>query len=137
MKHWPWSKCDKTLADAGFELKLLPGARSDIMTFKTNSNSLNQAKLVALEKDLKENLIQLGPIQHTQATQAHNINQTQPDFGIDTLNPTHSGVNAGSHPNNSIDTLNQNTSSFNRHNTNIIEPHRNTHNLDPSSSGNM
>ncbi|EGG09328.1 uncharacterized protein MELLADRAFT_96268 [Melampsora larici-populina 98AG31] len=57
LKNWPWSKCDKTLADAGYKLKLLPGARSDINTFKTTSKALNQAKLVSIKKDLQENLI--------------------------------------------------------------------------------
>ncbi|KAH9808236.1 hypothetical protein DFH28DRAFT_1088045 [Melampsora americana] len=59
LKHWPWSKCDATLAAAGYELKLLPGARSVEETFKTCSSQLNQAKLVALNEDLKDNLIQL------------------------------------------------------------------------------
>ncbi|KAH9809626.1 hypothetical protein DFH28DRAFT_1086086 [Melampsora americana] len=59
LNHWPWSRCDKTLGDLGFELKLLPGARSQLATFKTPSNTLNQAKLLALESDLNDNMIHL------------------------------------------------------------------------------
>ncbi|EGG02141.1 uncharacterized protein MELLADRAFT_91633 [Melampsora larici-populina 98AG31] len=59
LRHWPWSKCDVTLNDAGYQLKLLPGARSVEQTFKEPSINLNRAKLLALEADLKDNLIQL------------------------------------------------------------------------------
>ncbi|KAH9812909.1 hypothetical protein DFH28DRAFT_1061113 [Melampsora americana] len=59
LKNWPWSRCDKVLSEAGFEVRLLPGARSQLQTLKTPSAKLNQAKLLALDSDLKENLIQL------------------------------------------------------------------------------
>ncbi|KAH9807942.1 hypothetical protein DFH28DRAFT_1227738 [Melampsora americana] len=59
LRNWPWSKCNATLNDAGFELKLLPGARSLEKTFKEPSSNLNRPKLLALKADLKEKLIQL------------------------------------------------------------------------------
>ncbi|KAH9806697.1 hypothetical protein DFH28DRAFT_1102191 [Melampsora americana] len=59
LAHWPWTNCDSTLGNLGFKLKLLPGARSQLQTFKTPSNQLNQARLLALEADLQENMIQL------------------------------------------------------------------------------
>ncbi|KAH9816174.1 hypothetical protein DFH28DRAFT_891715, partial [Melampsora americana] len=55
----PWSNCDKVLSDAGFELKLLPGARTSETTLKTPSSALNHAKALALDQDLKEHLLQL------------------------------------------------------------------------------
>ncbi|KAH9820074.1 hypothetical protein DFH28DRAFT_885823 [Melampsora americana] len=135
LKHWPWSNCDKTLAHAGYELKLLPGAKSDIMTLKTNSNSLNQAKLLALEKDLKEHLVQLVPIQRTQAQAipiSHN-DQTQIDPHVTQHGNNQSQVNATSDRINST-TLDLNfNESFNRVNTNIIDPCT----VDPSLYGNM
>ncbi|KAH9810861.1 hypothetical protein DFH28DRAFT_1064254 [Melampsora americana] len=69
--HWPWSNCDSTLAALGFELRLLPGARSKLETFKTPSNQLNQAKLLALQADLKESLIQLVRPSLANVTQTH------------------------------------------------------------------
>ncbi|KAH9824285.1 hypothetical protein DFH28DRAFT_1017572 [Melampsora americana] len=133
LKHWPWSKCDQTLADAGYELKLLPGARTLPETLKTSSNSLNQAKLVALEKDLKEHLIQLVSISRPQQTQLTNgpqvtqftNNQTQPD--VTQLNISANRVN-GTQSDLSGDTLNLGLFDFSRINTNIIEPRT----LDPS-----
>ncbi|KAH9820747.1 hypothetical protein DFH28DRAFT_1218169 [Melampsora americana] len=59
LEKWPWSNCDKVLSDAGVELRLLPGARSDITTLKTPSARLNHTKVLALDNDLKQNLIQL------------------------------------------------------------------------------
>ncbi|KAH9816604.1 hypothetical protein DFH28DRAFT_1056365 [Melampsora americana] len=59
LAKWPWSNCDKVLSDAGFELKLLPGARTAETTLKTPSSALNHAKALALDQDLKEHLLRL------------------------------------------------------------------------------
>lgn len=77
LKHWPWSRCDSTLAEAGYELKLLPNARSDEETFKTSSSKLNCAKVAALEADLRDHMIQSIPIRRSQPPQLTNrLDQT-------------------------------------------------------------
>ncbi|KAH9812832.1 hypothetical protein DFH28DRAFT_1084203 [Melampsora americana] len=73
LKHWPWSKCDATLKEAGFQLELLKGARLVEGTFKVSSSNLNRAKLLALESNLQNNFIYLAPI--NQSTTAPNQNQ--------------------------------------------------------------
>ncbi|KAH9807540.1 hypothetical protein DFH28DRAFT_1089350 [Melampsora americana] len=89
LKHWPWSRCDATLAAAGYELKLLPGARSVEETFKTCSSQLNQAKLVALNEDLKDNLIQLVRIERPQAYRIDTRTDQTTHIDIDRLNDTY------------------------------------------------
>ncbi|KAH9821122.1 hypothetical protein DFH28DRAFT_1079218 [Melampsora americana] len=101
LKHWPWSNCDKVLADAGYELNLLPGARTLPSTLKTSSNYLNQAKLVALEQDLKEHLIHAN-------ISPNGINEGR-DLAADTLD------------NNCLNDILNQTYNFTRVNTNIIE----------------
>ncbi|KAH9820985.1 hypothetical protein DFH28DRAFT_883738, partial [Melampsora americana] len=132
LKNWPWSKCDNTLAEAGYELKLLPGSRSDINTFKTSSNSLNQAKLVAMDKDLKEHLIQLVPIQRSEENQVRSQTQgsnNQPNISLNRNRALNTSNFSQSNP--IINT--QPPPSFNRVNTNIIEPRI----LDPALLGIM
>ncbi|KAH9807204.1 hypothetical protein DFH28DRAFT_916562 [Melampsora americana] len=93
LSKWPWSNCDKVLADAGFQLKLLPGARSEEQTFKTPSARLNHAKLLAIDSDLKEKLIQLLPIQRSnteiQVDQniTHQLNETPQQWIVNDVNP--------------------------------------------------
>ncbi|KAH9820024.1 hypothetical protein DFH28DRAFT_1079911 [Melampsora americana] len=74
LKHWPWSKCDSTLCEAGYKLQLLPGARSVEATFKQSSSHLNRAKLLAIESDLKDHLIQVVKINEMNSTQSHHTN---------------------------------------------------------------
>ncbi|KAH9806745.1 hypothetical protein DFH28DRAFT_919558 [Melampsora americana] len=76
-RNWPWSKCDATLGDAGFQLHLLPGARSLEQTFKEPSAGLNRAKLLALEADLKDNMIQLVKINRNPRFENHHPIQTE------------------------------------------------------------
>ncbi|KAH9809485.1 hypothetical protein DFH28DRAFT_1066272 [Melampsora americana] len=93
LSKWPWSNCDKVLADAGFQLKLLPGARSEEQTFKTPSARSNHTKLLAIDSDLKEKLIQLLPIQRSnteiQVDQniTHQLNETPQQWIVNDVNP--------------------------------------------------
>ncbi|KAH9809103.1 hypothetical protein DFH28DRAFT_1037062 [Melampsora americana] len=120
LKHWPWSNCDAVLANAGVELKLLPGARSVEETFKTPSNKLTAAKVAALDADLKEHLIQLVRLPRTTGTQpnltldacANTVNNTPINHNINTLNQTQPLCTTAH---------NQTATDFNRVNTNIIE----------------
>lgn len=87
LKHWPWTKCDSTLSDAGFRFRLLPGARSVEKTFKEASSNLNQAKLVAMEADLKDGLIYLERMDRSSATSV-----ASPPAHTNTINPTETTV---------------------------------------------
>ncbi|EGF99447.1 uncharacterized protein MELLADRAFT_73370 [Melampsora larici-populina 98AG31] len=120
LKHWPWTKCDATLAAAGYELKLLPGARSVAETFKTCSKHLNQATLVALNEDLKDHLIQLVRIQRPQENDINTRHDQTPHVDTDRLNATQNDI--GSITSNTHNQTQPTTTSFNRANTNIMEP---------------
>ncbi|KAH9819145.1 hypothetical protein DFH28DRAFT_64770 [Melampsora americana] len=93
LTKWPWINCNKVLADAGFPLKLLPGACSKEKTFKTPSACLNHATLLAIDSDLKENLIQLVPIQSSnteiQVDQniIHQLNRNPEQGIVNDVNP--------------------------------------------------
>ncbi|EGG09058.1 uncharacterized protein MELLADRAFT_96307 [Melampsora larici-populina 98AG31] len=137
LKHWPWSKCNATLAAAGRQLKLLPGARSVKSTFKMPSSNLNAAKVAALDADLKANLIQLVPIQ----TQADiQLSKTQPDFSPNRSHQPQTNSSTDildQTQDNQIHTLNRTqndiqngfSNGFNRVNTDIME--RRGLNVDP------
>ncbi|EGG10307.1 uncharacterized protein MELLADRAFT_94500 [Melampsora larici-populina 98AG31] len=77
LKHWPWSRCDLTLAEAGFKLELLPGARSVEATFRSVSSNITRAKLLALESDLENNLIRLAPLNQTTPAQPQRTANTE------------------------------------------------------------
>ncbi|EGG10858.1 uncharacterized protein MELLADRAFT_70859 [Melampsora larici-populina 98AG31] len=135
LKKWPWSKCDDTLAQAGYELKLLPGARSVEETFKMPSSNLNSAKLVAMKADLKDNLIQLVPLQRT-AQRTTSLDLSQSDLSRNQIQQNQD-TNSSDLPSIQSDTSNQTQNHlhdqiqniFNRVNTNIVEPHG--HIVDP------
>ncbi|KAH9816840.1 hypothetical protein DFH28DRAFT_1081658 [Melampsora americana] len=76
LKHWPWSKCDATLKEAGFQLQLLAGARSNEATFKVSSSNLNRAKLLALESDLQNKFIRLVKVNQTTLAQIETTGNT-------------------------------------------------------------
>ncbi|KAH9818774.1 hypothetical protein DFH28DRAFT_888001 [Melampsora americana] len=76
LKHWPWSKCDATLKEAGFQLQLLAGARSNEATFKVSSSNLNRAKLLALESDLQNKFIRLVKVNQTTSAQIETTGNT-------------------------------------------------------------
>ncbi|EGG08439.1 uncharacterized protein MELLADRAFT_84610 [Melampsora larici-populina 98AG31] len=86
LRHWPWSKCDLTLREAGYKLELLPGAQSVEATFKQNSRHLNRAKLLAIESDLKDHLIQLVKTNEVTPAQNTNANTTNQPSPIDRTN---------------------------------------------------
>ncbi|EGG09986.1 uncharacterized protein MELLADRAFT_95149 [Melampsora larici-populina 98AG31] len=96
LKNWPWSRCDKVLSEAGYEVKLLPGARLQRQTLKTPSTKLNQPKLLALDSDLKENLIQLvrldtqdnGPDPSSHYNRANSLDMNPPQIPTINLDPS-------------------------------------------------
>ncbi|EGG08747.1 uncharacterized protein MELLADRAFT_115866 [Melampsora larici-populina 98AG31] len=82
--HVPIPSCTRPLG----LLTLLPGARSVEKTFKEASSNLNQAKLVAMEADLKEGLIYLEPIDRSSATAP-----ASPSAHTNTIDPTETDGN--------------------------------------------
>ncbi|KAH9813817.1 hypothetical protein DFH28DRAFT_1169751 [Melampsora americana] len=120
LRNWPWSKCNATLNNAGFELKLLPGARSLEKTFKEPSSNLNQPKLLALEANLKEKLIQLvridrnprfeaNPPMTSEAGQGEHSHQIDPSLATATTGTIQGGNHGDNHNNTPI----QGTHEFN------------------------
>ena len=86
LKHWPWSNCDAVFKEAGFKFTLLPGAQSVEETFKTKSNNISRAKLLAIKSDLANNLIHLAQINQPSSPQTQSTENTEHVANTETAN---------------------------------------------------